>query len=221
MPDKTLIAYHGNPQLKAKILAQITAHREADEILQGAYYRTDGKVQVCAVGCVLHDPNGGHEQYEPEFGIPSVLAHLEDGMFESMELEHAKEWPYRFMNAIQPGADLSGVWPRLIEWMMIDEKWGLVNIVEAPDVKAVVQRVGEAYRRMNAGEVISDAEQKEITDATRAAWAARDARAAWAARAARDARDAWDARDARDAFVVASADKLIELLEAAPVPVTA
>ena len=223
----TLRAYHGKPELKADVMAQIAAHREADEIAQGNYYKRDGKLSVRAVGCLLHDPNGGHIRYETEFGIPVALAHLEDGLFESMPLDDAKDWPRRFMSAIEPGADLSGVWPRFAAWMMLDDKWGLVHITEAQDVKAVCQRVGDVYVRIASGETITDEEQRAITEAARdarAAWDARAAaRAAWDAWAARDAaRAAWaawaawaarDARDARAAFVVASADKLIELLE--------
>ena len=140
----TLTAYHNNPALKDSILAQIAQHRAMDEIAQGAYYRTNGKVQVCAVGCVLHDPDGGHMRYETEFGIPAQLAYLEDGIFEALPLRAAKEWPARFMSAVQVGADLSNVWPRFAHWMMLDEKWGLIQVVEAEDVKTVVQRVGDA-----------------------------------------------------------------------------
>jgi hypothetical protein len=225
----TLIAYHGNPDLKGQILEQIAVHRAADEIVQGTYW-ADGR--GCAVGCVLHDPDGGHARYEPEFGIPSVLAHLEDGIFEAISLDQARQWPQRFMDAIQPGADLSNVWSRFAAWMMLDETWGLINVAEVDDVKAVIVRVGEAYQRIGQGDTLTAGEEKAITDATRDTQAAWDAWAAWAARAARDAwdaqaawdawdaraaRDAWDARAAQDAFVSASADRLIVLLSEAPV----
>lgn len=190
----SLLAYHADPALKQRIVEQIAAHRAADEILQGAYYKTNGETRVCAVGCVLHDPDGGHIRYETEFGIPVQLAHLEDRLFESMALERAKDWPARFMGSIEPGADLTAVWPRFAAWLMIDPQWGLVNITEAADVKAVCRRVGDAYSRIAEGEQLTNEEQAAITKA---------------------ARDAWDA------FVDASADKLIELLEAAPAGPTA
>ena len=179
-----MTAYHSDPALKAKIMAQIRAHREADEITQGSYYRENGKLRVCAVGCVLHDPEGGHAQYETEFGIPAQLAYLEDGLFESMPLAAAKEWPAQFMGAIQPGADLSMVWPRFAVWLMIDPEWGVVNTTDDEEVKAICRRVADGYQRAIDGTPLSD-------------------------------KDAWDARVAWAAFVLASSDKLIELLESA------
>lgn len=232
---RTLVAYHGSEGLKTRIMAQIQAHRDADEIAKGAYYVQNGKLKVCAVGCVLHDPNGGHMQYETEFGVPAQLAHLEDGLFESMPLEDAKEWPARFMGAIRVGADLSKVWPQFAVWLMIDEKWGLVNVTDVEEVKEICRRVAEGYQRAIDDDPLSadDAEKlaQDAQDARDAwaAWAVRDARAVWAAwaawaawdawaawavRAVWAAWDAWDARAVRAAFVKASADKLIELLEA-------
>jgi len=186
-----LVAYHGDEALKTRIMAQIRAHREADEIAQGSYYRVNGKLKVCAVGCVLHDPDGGHAAYETEFGIPAQLAYLEDGLFESMELGLAKEWPARFMGAIQPGADLSKVWPQFAVWLMVDEKWGTINTTDDEEVKTICRRVAEGYQRAVDDNPLSD------EDAQALAWAA------------------WDARAARAARVLAGSDKLIELIEAA------
>jgi hypothetical protein len=224
-----MLAYHNNPELKAGIMEQIRAHRLADEIAQGAYYAANGTVKACAVGCVLHDPEGGHQRYESEFGIPAQLAYLEDGLFESMSPEAALAWPERFMGAIAPGADLSGVWPRFAIWLMVDEKWGVVGATDDAEVQSICRRVAEGYRRALDSDPLSDEDAAALTwdaraaRAARAIWAARAARAAWGAawaiRAAWDARDAraawaaWAARDTRDAFVTASADYLIELLE--------
>ena len=124
-----LLAYHDDPGLKARVLERIAAHRAADEIQQGVYYATsDGRAWVCAVGCVLHDPEGGHERYETKFGIPVQLAHLEDTLFETMATEQAKDWPRRFMSAIKVGADLSTVWPKFASWLMVDETWGVAEL---------------------------------------------------------------------------------------------
>jgi hypothetical protein len=208
----TLTAYHGDPDLKTRTLAQLKRHHELDEIIQGVYWQPDnGSGKGCAVGCLLHDAKGGHDRYEPEFGIPVQLAWLEDGIFEDLGAEQAKEWPLRFMDAIPVGADLTNVWPRFAVWLMVDEKWGLEHITDKEDVKAVCRMVAAAYARIAEGEPISDAEAQAITGAARDAWAARAAWAAWAA---------WDARAAQDEFVVASSNELIRLLETAPVTKT-
>ena len=51
---KQLLAYHGDPAIKAKYLARVRAHRKADELVQGTGWRTDGpygEVRGCVVGC--------------------------------------------------------------------------------------------------------------------------------------------------------------------------
>jgi hypothetical protein len=236
-----LIAYHGDPALKETALEQLAMHKRLDQIVQGLYWTEENGGRGCAVGCLLHDPEGAHERYETEFGIPVQLAWLEDGIFEDLDVQVAKEWPLRFMGAIPVGADLTAVWPRFAIWLMTDPEWGLEHLAEADDVKQVCRMVADAYTRIADGDALTDEEAQQITDAARDAWAARAARDArdawdaWAARAARAAWDAWaardardardaraaraarDARDARDAFVCASADELVRLLETAPV----
>lgn len=217
-----MIAYLGDPNLKAQTLAMIEAHRQADELAKGAYVKTNGKTTYCAVGCVLKDPHGGHSRYETEFGIPAQLAYLEDPIFEALPDERALTWPGEFMAAIGVGADLAPVWSRFAAWMMTDPHWGIAATTKVEDVKAVCERVADAYLRIAAGQTIAEADAQAITadphtawDPPRAAWAARDAwdaeaaHTAWAAWAAWAERAAWAARDAR---VVASADQLLGLL---------
>ena len=100
----TLLTFHNDPALKASVLAQLAAHREADEFIQGTYWE-DGK--GCAVGCLTHDPDGGHEQYPDRWGIPEWLAHLEDRVFEGLPADQARLWPERFMSAIPVGVEVT------------------------------------------------------------------------------------------------------------------
>ena len=200
-----LVAYHNDAGLKASVLQQVELHRRQDEIVQGRYWR-GGK--GCAVGCLTHNPGGGHELYESLWGIPEVLAHLEDAVFEWLPEAAAVLWPGRFMGAIRVGADLSLVWPRFAVWLMTDPVWGVEHATEEAGVKAVCRMVADGYERVIDG-TLTDEHADAVTKAARAAGAAG---AAWAAGAARAA---WAARDARATFASATADKLIELLEAA------
>jgi hypothetical protein len=117
MTNAELVAYHGNPALKASVLAEMAEHRAADVLVQGVYWENG---RGCAVGCLTNDPAGGHAQYPVRWGIPEKLAWLEDGIFENLPLEDALVWPERFLAAIEPGADLSGVYAEwaseLFEW---------------------------------------------------------------------------------------------------------
>jgi hypothetical protein len=116
---------------------------------------------------------------------------------------------------------------------MEDEKFGLAHTAEEAELKELATEVG---RRLRTGEGVTGGQANTLTKKleaawnawnvcdTRAAWNAWDtraARAAWYARDARDACDTWDARaawdardarDAQDAFIIASRDKLLELL---------
>lgn len=47
---ENLIAFHGKQSIKDKLLAQLQAHYEADEIIKGIYWE-NGK--GCAVGCTV------------------------------------------------------------------------------------------------------------------------------------------------------------------------
>ena len=111
-----LIAYHNDPKVKKDILAQLQQHYDRDEIVQGRYWE-DGK--GCAVGCTVHSSD--HGLYPLLFGIPVILARLEDDIFELLPNHKAKEWPIAFMSAIKPGQDLSLVVWRLLHWTTIQE----------------------------------------------------------------------------------------------------
>lgn len=110
-----MLAYHNNPQIKSDILDQLQAHMDADELAKGQYWE-NGK--GCAAACTIHGSD--HMEYETRFGIPVMLARLEDRLFEGMPNEDAMLWPMRFMSAIQPGMDLSLVGWKFQYWLLTD-----------------------------------------------------------------------------------------------------
>ena len=117
-----MIAFHGNPKIKAEYLARVRAHRKADQLIKGQYWE-DGK--GCAVGCTIHGSD--HGRYETELGIPRVLARLEDTLFEGQSNGAARRWPTDFLSAIRVGADLSLVWPRFAIWLLADKRTGVIR----------------------------------------------------------------------------------------------
>lgn len=211
----SMLAFHSDVNLKEMKLAQVRAHEAADEIVKGKYWE---RGKGCAVGCTIHGSN--HAAYETEMGIPRMLARLEDCIFEGMSNEAAKRFPARFIAAIQPGADLSLVGWQFLHWLIVDvtERYG--NEKTRPGVAAAI----EVLRKKAAGEPVNASEacdaRRQAEAAREAAWAA--ARAAEAAEAAAEA--AWAAEAAREAAREAEAEaydrqaeKLLELLAAAPV----
>ena len=196
----TLLSYHNDPAVKAAILAQLAAHREADALVQGYGYWRDGK--GCAVGCTVYSED--HVEYETLFGIPQMVARLEDCIFEGLPVEDARKWPERLMKAVPIGADLSRVGWKFLHWILTDET---VNpgIGDAIVSKAVSDVAGLVFD-------LSEGRPAAESAARSAASAARSAERS-AASAARNA-----ARSAESEAWKRYADKLVELMVAAPVP---
>jgi len=198
-----VIAYHGSEAIKAKYLARVRLHREADEIIHGFYWK-DGK--GCAVGCTIH--SGSHAAYETELGIPQAIARLEDGIFEGLSNGDAKLFPEQFLTAINVGADLTGVADKFLHWLLVDPSDGVMRYARTDDQRRAIERVGDFYARKIAGEEI---ERQEWISARENCWSVRAA--AYAAAYAADAADAAaayaaayaDAADAADAAAYAAA----------------
>ena len=172
-----MLAYHNDPTVKTAIIVQLEAHRAADQLIKGQYWE-DGK--GCAVGCTVHSSN--HKAYERRFGIPEVLARLEDRIFEGLPNDRAMEWPVRFMSAIKPGADLSMVWPKFALWLLTEEVK-----TNRPQAAEAIARVADLYRAWVAGKKPAKAKWHAAADAANAADAAAYAAYAAAANAAANA----------------------------------
>src|SRR5579864_406310 len=134
-----LIAFHGDLKIKEKYLARVEAHRDADELVRGTGW--DGH-RGRAVGCTLEKYD--HVLYETELGVPAVIAHLEDAIFEGLPLESAMDWPARFLKAVPVGADLSLVSAHFMAWLLETE----LAKYASKESRAVVA----LYRRRIAGD---------------------------------------------------------------------
>lgn len=157
----TPLAYHNDPALKERTLAQMRAHRAADQLIRGTYW--DGH-RGCAVGCLTHNPRGGHRLFPRRWGIPEVVALLIDHIFEMLwPLDEALAWPERILDAIPVGSDLTMVWPQFAVWL-------LTEVI--PSESGTV--VAALYQRRIDG---ADPSATEWQWAARAAWAA--TQAAW------------------------------------------
>lgn len=124
--SENLGAWHGSQALKARIVARMKTHREADNFIQGDYQRIDPAAALgyrgCAIGCALDrqpvdslgrgatPARGWHGELEHEFGIPADVARQIDDCFESFDDKaEARDFAVRVLEAIPVGADLSGI----------------------------------------------------------------------------------------------------------------
>ena len=173
-------AFHGSVKVKNIYLRRVKAHAQADEIIKGQYWE-NGK--GCAVGCTIHGSQ--HSKYESELGIPEWLARVEDSLFEGMSNKKAKKWPFRFLKAIKPGADLEAAKaPFFI--CVLESVLTCFDHGKFPDVKKAVDGSIALWRRSDIGtaEWNKEAAAWAAAAARAAGWAAEAAAAGWAAEAA-------------------------------------
>jgi hypothetical protein len=226
-----MLSYHSDMAIKAKYLAQIEAHADADEIIKGKYWE-GGK--GCAVGCTIH--GDAHEDYEHELGIPQMLAWLEDVIFEGLPNRLAKTWPERFLSSIRPGRDLSRVGWQFLHWLLTESGLGEFDHALVKDsvkqcadilIPLMAGRPVDVTAAIDAGTVAWAAARRaehiaELPDSV--AWSAESAAkatesaalsATCAASSAERAVTATSSAIAGSRAYMAMSDKLVALLEAA------
>ena len=188
------IAFHNDPTLAAMVRAQVDAHTAADEIAQGRYWE-NGK--GCFIGCLAHSDDT--DKVFDLTGFPLMLTRIAESIFEGLDNATAKGFPQRVIAAPAVGADLS-----LVPWQFLH--WVVTDALARHADKATQDACAAAVQ------VLADKAQGLPVTADAARAAAADA----AARAADASADA-SAYAAADAARAMQADKLIELLAAAPV----
>jgi len=198
--QKTLIAYHGDISIKEKYISRMKAHIVADELVQGIGWESNGTTKGCAVGCTLN--NYQHASYETELGIPRIVAHLEDRIFEGLSVEDAKDFPLSFLEAIPVGADLSNIYKHFFIWMLTDSEDGVIKFAKTDQTKDAIQKVSDLLGKSLLHEVTIE-EFRTVRDIARKAAAA--AADAYAAAAAADVAYAAAAAAADVAYAAAAA----------------
>ena len=175
-----MITFHGKPELKEQLLNNLRDHAKADAFTQGVYFE-GGK--GCAVGCSIVDFGGyvdDHSEYERLFGIPRVIAKLEDGIFEGLSIEDSKWWPIAFAESIPVGVNLDLVFYSFMSWLLADQSDGVIRFARdkgkrvITDVANAMDAVanGEPKESINWGELRRSAYAAYAADATDAASAA-------------------------------------------------
>jgi hypothetical protein len=139
-----MLTFHGSQELKDQRIAQVRAHRLADQLVHGQYWQ-DGK--GCAVGCTIH--SGEHMAYETELGIPVELAYAEDNIFERLGNGKAMLWPERFLQAIPVGVDLRAthVNKRYVLALLTDETRGIIHLTNNDAVRQRATEVAEFLKQ--------------------------------------------------------------------------
>jgi hypothetical protein len=151
-------AYHNEHQIKANVLSELAAHRAANQLIKGWYWRH-------AVGCTIHrsDP----AEFERRFGIPQMLACLEDCIFTGLPNELAVAWPERFMEAIVPGSDLSRVGWQFLHWLLTGSG---IGAFAHPQVRDAVKDCADVLVPLMDGRPADESGAKTAASAAYMAW---------------------------------------------------
>jgi len=222
---KKLITFHGDKNLKRKMIAEVKRHQVHDQIIKGSYEKSVGdRFRGCKVGCSIHSLNliqhttystDSHAAYETGFGISRVIARLSDRILEGLPADDSMKFPLEFWKAVPVGVDVSKVWKQFLVWMLIDETDGVIKYSKSEEQKQSILNVANLITK-SLTKKVSAQEFKNVRWAayifkqkyTYAAYAAAAATATYAAAAAYAAADdaATYAADAADAAADADAD---------------
>jgi hypothetical protein len=82
----------------------------------------------------------------------SLLAHLEEIIFERLPDDEGKRFAVEFLEAIPVGADLSLVWPAVAHWLLVDPRQGVIGSAQTNETRSAIEKVASLYARMLHGE---------------------------------------------------------------------
>ena len=173
--------------------------------------------------------------------VPVGLVLLFDRLFEQLPKDLAMTWQERHWLAIEPGSDQTHTVGKFLHWLLVDPNDGVIKFAKNDNVRKAIQAVADLFEKKMAGKLVTP-EQWEVVRLAAAASAssASSAASAYAASASSDYASASAAAsassaaafayaDAADAFAYAAdaaarkkafirqAEKLLELMAAAPV----
>jgi len=184
---KSLSAFHGDGELKRKMIDQVRSHLMAGQIQVVGHFPPTAPIcemersQYTPIGAALHGTDMG--QYETTFGMPASAAILEDFIHVFLmqvstdALGHlsytlrgaAVERPLEWLQRIPPGADLRHTASHFLHWLLLDLVDGARSLpfgaTSADSIKAAVRDVAVLHGRMAAGDVPSDEEWRVVREA--------------------------------------------------------
>lgn len=112
-----ILAFHGEPTLKAAVMERLREHRRLDQIAQG-YYFDSARHRGCHLGCLTHKAANAHSTAQRLFGIRKRIAYWLESIFEGLPKEDCGRWVIESTEAIPCGADLSKCHHHLHAWIL-------------------------------------------------------------------------------------------------------
>ena len=123
---------------KEDLMKELYKHKKLDSFIRGDYGHVgkyDNKFKGCAVACTIRSMqdiqnkvllnerncrlvNFDYTNYSRLLNIPLWFPELEDIIFERMSLKESEHFPVELMEAVEVGADLDAILPRLLKRMV-------------------------------------------------------------------------------------------------------
>ncbi len=147
-------AFNGEQSIKDAILSRIAEHREAGNIVRNVEWK-DGKGGAAAVTVNAYK----FDRFETELGIPNELGRIEDRIFDGLHKNDGEQFAVDFIEAIEPGADLSAVKYRFFLRLLSDPDRGAANMRRGLSADRV-DRVAALFQRAVDGDIPTIAEWK-------------------------------------------------------------
>jgi hypothetical protein len=140
----TMRAWHGNPALKAEVLARMLQHRVQDSIIQGSYqlYAPELALQYrgCLIGCTLPMGKLSTSTWVDEFRSDRVAFRSERVVQNIEEMD----WHPMVEELYGVSQRVNGLWERVFEFLPVEEApWFAVATIEATPVGADMDLVEE------------------------------------------------------------------------------
>ena len=207
-------AYKNDPKLKEMLVQEAIEHRVLDRLHQQYGYgsmRSGENFKGCDIGCTVFSLNrkfglkietNDHGGVASFLDVPVGLVLLFDRLFEQLPKDLAMTWQERHWLAIEPGSDQTHTVGKFLHWLLVDPNDGVIKFAKNDNVRKAIQAVADLFEKKMAGKRITNAQWDRVRRTTTAA--------------AADAAYAADAAARKKAFI-RQAEKLLELMAAAPV----
>lgn len=148
-------AFNGQAELKQETINRLRDHIDSGKLVHGVEYK-DG--EGGPVGCIVGSFT--HSLFEKRLGIPAPLAHALEVIYDGLRGDKDQPFALDFLESIEPGADLSMVWPRFLLRVLTDEQNGL--LAYAPDdTERAAKRVVALLQRQVNGDEPTDMEWRQ------------------------------------------------------------
>ena len=172
-------AFHGDAELKARLVDPLRPQWAANELIPASILKWDTENKVYSL-CAAMIKDQGNDQFEQQTGIPFEMAMLCEALILSnievvgdptnpkgFAMDGSKEimsFGMEWLDAVRPGADLSGVVPGFMVQLfstLLAADFVLAKHIE-PRVRAAVAGVLALWKREMAGDAVTPKEWSSV-----------------------------------------------------------